>query len=98
MEIVKTHFEQIPTAIVKKIAKLDVEESSSGAIKKAEPKSESDDIDTSLNAELTPGGIGPKKQTADARHKERAYQKIVARIERADARRKMIEKFRRFPE
>jgi hypothetical protein len=97
MKIAKTHFEQIPTATVKKIAKLETEENSSGAaVEKSKPRSEPDvvDMDTALNARLAHSSNDPKKQTAEARHKERVYQRVLARLERADARRKIIEKFR----
>jgi hypothetical protein len=97
MKISRTHFEQIPTATVKKIANLETEEDSSGlAVEKSEPRSESNVVDmkTGLNARWTHGSNDPKKQTAEARHKERVYQKVLARLERADARRKIIERFR----
>jgi hypothetical protein len=97
MKVSKTHFEQIPTATVKKMANLETEEDSSGlAVEKSKPKSESNvvDMQTTLNARLAPASNDPKKQTAEARHKERVYQRVLARLERADARRKIIEKFR----
>jgi hypothetical protein len=97
MKIAKTHFEQVPTAMVKKIARLETEENSSGvAVEKSEPQSESNvvDMQTTLNARLALASNDPRKQTAEARHKERIYQKVLARLERADARRKIMEKFR----